>query len=149
MAGRVKPRPPYDPNFVRNTGQPEPEKKPRKGLPPVSKKRAKENRQHDQIHDNFMRNNPYCDCGCGQPSEHRHHICSGTAGRDRSLFDTDTQLSVAAWCHSAVLDDLLAYPIERQVALKFAAILRKVNQYRGRAQTAITIRDVLKYLEID
>lgn len=115
----------------------------------VSKKRAKENRRNDQIERNFLENNPKCDCGCTRDSEHPHHICSGTHGRNASLQDTDTQLAVHSWCHDTKFDDLLAYPIERQVAMKFAAILRKINRYRGRAQTAITMKDVFKYLEVD
>lgn len=146
MAGRVKPRPDAPP-------PPKPEKPKAKGLKgtrlkPVSKKRAAENRANDQIHENFMRNNPHCDCGCGNISSDRHHICSG-AGRAASLFDTDTQLALYRCCHALDFSDLQARPIAMQVAMKWKAILRKVNRYRGRAATAITLREVVECLDLE
>ena len=99
----------------------------------------------DYIHANFMENNPLCACGCGQPSNQRHHICRGAA-KAASRDDTDTQLAAKASCHDKKFDDLDAFPIEKQIAVKILTILEKVNRYRGRAATAIQVKDVLPYL---
>lgn len=148
MASRVAPRPkPYvsPPKPVRDAEKPRRQKPLRR----VGKDRAKENRRNDQIHENFMRNNQECACGeCCDPTSERHHICRGSGPRAASRFDTDTQLAVASWCHDEKFGDAEAYPVERQVALKFASILRKVNKYRGRAEKAITMKDVLQYLDL-
>lgn len=148
MASRVKPRPPYDPNFGVKPKPPARSLQRKKRINPVSKKRAKENREHDQIRNNFMRTNKLCDCGCQQPSSEAHHICGGSFGRAASLYDTDVWLAAASECHAESFGDKAMCSVAHQVAMKWAAILRKVNKYRGRAETAITIREVLEHLDM-
>lgn len=117
----------------------------RTSIRPVSKERAKENRQNDQIHSAFMQYNPACAL-CGRPSFDRHHICRGNGPRAASLYDTDTQLATCSWCHSADFGDGAVWPIARQVALKIITIVRKVNHYSTRN---ISVADVVQWLLIE
>jgi len=125
--------------------KPAKQQKPRKSIRPVSKKRAKENRQNEGIYYNFAFYNPRC-AWCQELAEEQHHITGGLSGRSASLHDTDLRLALCQRCHHEVFDDALVMPRARQIALKLRTILLKFNRYSTKK---LTMQDIVKYLDLE
>ncbi len=123
MADQVKPRPQQPP-------------------PPAPDNRNSAKRRRD-----YRTANPICQ-GCDfAPSEHVHEITSGVA-RHYGEPDPDVQLVSCGDCHGW-LHDKEIWPIERQIVLKLRVIVRKVNQYRGRSQSAIKMKDLIPVMDVE
>jgi hypothetical protein len=90
-------------------------------------KRQRQTRDEEYLalRDMYLAENP--NCWCGYPATEVHHIVRGTAGRSRSLLNTNTFLGVCRDCHGR-MEQL---PWVDQVAIKQATIIQTVERLRN------------------
>ena len=92
---------------IRDTGncfrQTPPTKKPKKRIPPMSKKRIKENKQYLGLRRMFLGGHPDCEAGlpgCTTRATDIHHML----GRGKFFLEESTWLALCrpchTWCHS-------------------------------------------------
>lgn len=80
-----------------------------------------------------------------------HEIARGIH-REEATKHPEAWLLLCLWCHEE-MGDYSRWPLARQLALKLVADptrfdLAKINEIRGRAEGAIDLADVGKYLEL-
>lgn len=144
--------------YVLRPKEPKPDKPKYKGMkrnkpiPRESKKRATLRAIVNPGRKGFLLLHPVCMLCGKRKSEDVHEIARGNA-REGCLSYPELQLAVCRTpCHDD-LDDLKLWPPERQMFARMMydlkAELLTLNELRGRAETAITIRDVVQYLEME
>ncbi len=65
------------------------------------RKRLNRDAEYLVLRDIYLEQNPKCVL-CGKPADQVHHIVGGTAGRARSLLNSDTWLGVCGICHDII-----------------------------------------------
>lgn len=131
-----------------------------KGLRAVSKKRAKLNREVKPWRDAYRDDTFHCPvCLLGNHWNlvaiaplYVHEIARG-AHRAEAIKHRACCLVVCHDCNCGPLCDYSKWPLERQLALKLITDpdhfdLALFNSVRGRAATAITLRDVVPFLTL-
>ena len=84
--------------------------KQRTPIKPVSKKRAKENRERRAMVDRLWPERPRCACGCGRLADDLHEILSRARGG--SITDPANCVPLARYCHErATNEDPLFYDL--------------------------------------
>lgn len=90
------------------------------------RERMKEDKEYLAMRDIYLEQNPAC-VNCGKPANQIHHIVKGTAGKARSLLNSDTWLAVCGTeCHEAVD----ALPIAVQISLKQRGVSSTIERLR-------------------
>lgn len=117
---------------------------------PVSKKRAALMRKVKAERAAFLEEARICwVCGC--PNKCVHEMACGSH-REAALPERITWLSTCWTCNSDELPNYAKYPLARQLAIKRFFDprffdLEKFNVLRGRAPGAITLVEVLEWLD--
>lgn len=121
---------------------------------PLRRKSLKRQRLERQVkpdRDDFRASGDYCEA-CGEVRQDLcvHEICKGIH-REKALKHRGCQLRVCEKCNLFALNDYSKWPLERQLARVLVNRpedfdLDLVNAVRGRAATAITIRDLAPWL---
>ncbi len=87
-----------------NRKPPTPAKKPKQRISRQRRKRMDRDAEYLALRDIYLEQNPDCVC-CGKPATQVHHIVGGTAGRARSLLNSDTWLAACSIeCHKELAD---------------------------------------------
>ena len=100
--------------------------------------------------DEFRLEHIYC-MSCGALASDVHEICRGPH-RARAVTERCTWLLLCRRCHDD-MDGYAEWPIEKQLGCKLVHDpnwfdLDRVNEIRGRAPGAITLADIVPYLEV-
>lgn len=124
-------------------------------LAPVSKKRAKLNAAVKGPREDYKLAHPHC-MVCGGRTVDVHELCAGPA-RVKAIEHAYTWLTVCRGpgtndCHEW-LHDANAWPLARALAVKLLNDsdnfdLVAVNVLRGRDESAITMADVVRHLQL-
>lgn len=111
----------------------------------VSKKRAKLKRETDPQRRAFVETVKTCMVCDGAPAVDCHEIARGAA-REAALQLPQLWLAVCRKCHDN-LDDVQAFPSAKQLSYRIMHDIRRavftLNEARGRAQTDVTVNDVI------
>jgi|GEM_PF-4651452 len=104
--------------------------------PPAQKGRRKITRQRRKrldrdaeylvLRDIYLEENPVCAMCASWPSSQVHHVVRGTAGRARSLLNSDTWLGVCANCH----DEVEKLTPAAQIKLKQKCVKETIERLR-------------------
>jgi len=117
----------------------------------ASRKKKKEDAERRELRSAFLWEHGVC-MACEQAgATDLHEICRG-AHRHRAKLNPITWLALCRSCHDE-MDDYSIWPLERQCAVKFLRDyqrfdLEELNAVRGRAPHAITMEDIIAYLEL-
>lgn len=117
----------------------------------VSKKRAELNRKAKPIRESYKAEWVMCQVCCQRVAVDLHEIARGIH-RAAAISEPCTFLCLCRGCHDK-LGDMREWPICRQLAAKLLADpakfdLARFNEIRGRAEGAITMSDVVMYLQL-
>lgn len=121
---------------------------------PYTKKRARLNRQAEPARAAFRGEFHLCMNCCRRLAEECrdiHEIARGP-NREEALKHRCAWLLLCRGCHDE-MDDYSVWPLARQLALKLLAdpghfSLEEFNLIRGRAPTAITLADIVPFLNL-
>lgn len=100
-----------------------------KGRRVTRQRRERLNRDAEYLvlRDIYLQQNPLCVFrACGRPASEVHHVVRGTAGRSRSLLNSDTYLGVCHEHHDAI-EKLTP---EQQIKLKQRTVRQTIERLR-------------------
>lgn len=130
------------------------------GKPPVRKTRmkrvnpktAKIRRQARDPRAQYVAEHFLCQV-CGQRKATECHEIVRRSTAAKSILYRSTYIATCGDCHQHELGDYSRYPIARQLAVKLVNdpehfSIEEVNRLRGRANSAITLADVARHLEL-
>lgn len=117
----------------------------------LSKKRARLDRQLRQQRSDFVAEYPQCMCGCGERATACHEMACGWSNRPQAIQHRFCWLSLSDYCNQYEFTNYAKWPLERQLALKWIhdrehLDLVAFNRLRGRADSAITMADVIPWI---
>lgn len=102
--------------------------KPKRRVSRQRRERMDRDAEYLALKDMYLAENPECTfASCVVPATQIHHIVRGTAGRARSLLNTNTWLGVCGGeCHDA----LERLPVEIQIAIKQNSVRLTIERLR-------------------
>ncbi len=101
-----------------------PEPKPKARVTRQRRARLNRDAEYLVLHDIYLEENPEC-VRCGKPATQIHHIVGGTAGRARSLLNSDTWLGV---CSTVCHDKVDSLKLETQLKLKQINVKKTIER---------------------
>ncbi len=93
------------------------------------------------VRDIYLGDNPIC-AECGQHSTRYHHFCNG-ATRGSSLTNTDLGMGGCEE-HGKAWDNKGDYPMAKQFAIKFRAMLKRYREITGKR---VAVEDVTIWMD--